>query len=295
MNLDELLNPEQEQNSTGHQRMMDNLSNATWGVELECSGLHPGVEFPNQMAMVDWGESWTCLPDGWYDETCAEVCIYPGHSVKEAVDNYFKADNWHYETYDNRLDSHPLICGLNFHVRIPGLCDSLVYLKRILKYTCSHRNLVSDMFWGPGFNFPENPTDNEKKLLRSYKGLVRPLGEDIYHRTMATETIDDFFKSLYPHFTSRWAFNLRQVKKDRTLEFRPFVGSVDREVMMGAATLCERIIYNAFEENYHVTFADMTKDLAVPRAIWHTEEIERFYSTKKSDRTANKPTTFIEI
>ena len=37
------------------------LTRATWGVELECSGLYPGVEFPNQMAVVDWGESWTCL------------------------------------------------------------------------------------------------------------------------------------------------------------------------------------------------------------------------------------------
>ena len=39
----------------------------------------------------------------------------------------------------------------------------------------------------------------------------------------------------------------------------------------------------------------MTKDIEVPRAIWHTEEIERFYSTKKSDRTANKPTTYISM
>lgn len=155
------------------------------------------------------------------------------------------------------LDVYPNVCvnyrsNLHIHVRVPGLKDSLRWLKHLQKYIHHELPAVIDLIEP----IPKSNTIGEKKReKRRYVSHHTFLIPQRLVKQLAATTIQEFFEKEVPctkagkpmwHAQPRIAVGVRQLLQTDTIEFRHFPGTLSRDELLTCIHWCKDFLLSAF-------------------------------------------------
>lgn len=150
--------------------------------------------------------------------------------------------------------------NLHIHLRVPGLKEDLVALKRVQKYVHKHmREALALIEPIPYPTAAEYPVSAELKgALRRYRRRC------VSHHTLLTpsrlayqleaKTVEDFFNKEPPmsrvgkplwHAQPRLCVSLRQLLQTDTVEFRHFPGTLDEGLLYNCLLWCGKFMHAA--------------------------------------------------
>lgn len=163
------------------------------------------------------------------------------------------------QSFKDFLGRHPTAqvnhrSNLHIHIRVPGLKDSLKYLKQVQRYIHEELPKVIRLVEP----IPKGVTSAEKKRERRRKVshqtfLSKPR---VVHQLKAL-TLKDFYEREVPrsktsqvmwHAQPRVCVNLRQLLQTDTVEFRHFPGTLDDIGLLICIEWCRGFLLCAFEE-----------------------------------------------
>ncbi len=195
--------------------------------------------------------------------------------------------------------------NLHIHVRVPGLSDSLIWLKRVQSYIHETMPVVL-----PQIEPIPRPTAESFPLPSELEGALRRWRRRrVSHQTLLTParlrgqlgavTINDFFRLEVPasrkgtpmwHFQPRLCVNLRQLRETDTVEFRHFPGTLVREDVVNCVDWCHWFMIYALEDRpiSRLLSQPAFQTLNFPKFPRYNHRLERRYRATCHDHTLSK-------
>lgn len=234
----------------------------TFGYELEVGDVSRTRHIPEKLGSWEYAETDIVNLRGRYANIAVdplgltppvggEVNIFPGETPEEVAFRTSECIKWFIDQGD--LPSASCVNHGHVHVRVPGLRDDIVLLKRLTNWIIDNQMYLIDTIYG----YSEQPSMEQTKTARTYLkwdgGRPMPLwmGENI---VKYAKTFDDFIRiqccgkdGVSMGRPLRYAINTYCLKHTDTIEFRIFRASLKHEEILGSLRLVEALMRAALD------------------------------------------------
>lgn len=240
----------------------------SYGIELEYGNCDRKIELPD-------GAKWnfldnTCVSStGIANDPQAKLYQYGGE-INTKPTNTIDEQIFHIDSINKVLASHgpsPIVnyrSNLHIHIRVPGLKDDLVTLKKLLKYVNTYQQQAFDIVENIPVPDPKtmSPIHYEwanKRYKRRLTSHQHKLPQKRYEAMMLATSPEEFWHE-HAHKDSKgnpaWfqcpraGINLRQLfEETNTIEFRHFPGTLNSNQMHSAIKWCRDFLNLALNED----------------------------------------------
>lgn len=246
---------------------MIDLSKTTLGAELELADIDTTIELPDGCTYCDKDGS-ICNSNGTANDPKKTLNRFGSEIQTRPAQTAHGLLNLVQEIY-YKLGVSQKSCNfstnLHVHIRVPGLKDDLLALKRIADYTQRYGkeffNTIAPVPKPNRVDFPcsesfEGAWKRYKRRQRSHQYVVP---QTVFKRMMEANTPKEFYEAHAAkdkngnclwHLVVRAGVNLKQVFEDtETIEFRHFTMSTDLGHMLSAFFWPKIFVESALAEN----------------------------------------------
>lgn len=241
---------------------MIDLKNLTFGAEYEFGDIDRTGKLPNGLSWNSKDYSIVSStgiandPKGLLYTKGAEINSAPTETVAEQIDFF---DALMAANLGPQLNHRT---NLHLHVRVPGLSEDLVSLKRLLAYI--HKNQAEIYRAIEPVPKPHlsdyNSYEEYKGALKRYKRRLvshqYAVPEARVRKALASDSVSEFFAAHAPcgkdnkpawGLTTRAGVNLLQLKETDTVEFRHFTNTLDFHELTSCFVWVAAFIEGAFD------------------------------------------------
>ncbi len=212
------------------------------------------------------------------------------------------------EILESLLDRIPMAkvnyrSNLHIHIRVPGLRNDLILLKRVQKYI--HTNMPQAL---KIIEPIPRPSRWESSTHEEFEGAMRRYKRRcVSHHTLLTnkrlthqlgaKTCDEFFKREVPHagdgrilwhLQPRLCVSLRQMLETDTIEFRHWPGTINSDELLACFEWCRRFIVAAMDDVAVQNLLAWAKRQEFPKFLDYVHWMELRYRATVHDGTLTK-------
>jgi len=281
----------------------------SFGTELEFSNIPKNKEVPEHLGKWEFSELDVINTKGEFAYKCAdprgtevpvggEINTVPSKNFVDQVDkimeiiDYFKEDD-----IDVGITSHT-----HLHVHVNGLEDDPEALKRLITYIYDNQETTLRECYR--YNEDLIPKDKKFSKIKRYLKFDggRPLPEWFKNNAVEhTNSMDDFLEAISwgikkePIRFQRYHINLHALKNSKTIEFRCFRGTLDKQEYLDMFAFVQEFILNALNGGDSVQTILSKKDYKFPEMRFDENQAIGWQETKyDSNRCGNKNREFWE-
>jgi len=287
-----------------------NVSDFTWGYELELGDIPRGYKIPEQLGTWEYAETdilnlhgeaayKAVDPLGLEPNMGGEINVKPTKSWQEQVDRVFEIIDMFKQ--DGHSPSASCVNHGHLHVFVPGLKQDIDGLKRLTKYIKENQHEAITSCYGFRENYLMKETKTAKQYLKWDGGRPMPdwMCENIIEKA---ESFEDFIRlhaagkdgvSMGRPF--RFAINTYCMKHIGTIEFRLFRGTIVRKEIEDSFKFAEKFIDSALNSGPSVRDILLEGNYQFPRFYYDHKEYQAWEKTKYDKSRGKKERNFYEV
>ena len=240
---------------------MIDLKNKTYGAEYEfgdiwLTDLPDGLTWNTKDYSIVSSTGIANDPKGLLYKRGGEINSQPTSGIEEQLSMFRELLEQHPEAAVNHRTN------LHLHVRVPGLSQDLVSLKRLLSYIDSNQGEIYKQIEPIPYPAKEDFKDDEshkgalKRFRRRRVSHQYPVPKDRVKKALEAETIEGFLAAHAPQdkkgkpawgLTTRAGINLLQLKETDTVEFRHFTCTKDTQELASCFVWVSKFIEGALD------------------------------------------------
>ena len=287
---------------------MTDLRKMTYGVEIEWGDVNRRLTIDPNLGAWEFSERdiynsrdphrfVAADPLGLNPPYGGEINIYPSQFPVQIADRVSRLKRFFTEA--GCPPTVPCTTHLHVHVRVPGLRDDMVRLKRLTRWVMANQAEVVKVC-GQFQDSPEIALGLAKNYMKLDGGRLMPgwLGDNLLTAT----DFDDYIRiyccgkdAVSRGRPFRYAINLYALKHIDTIEFRMFRGTMDPVEVLSAVNLAGDCITEALTTGRPFNEVFASAPYKLPPFVFDLEGWRGHQATKWDDKRGKKVRTFHDV